>query len=191
VNRTALALGLLALAGAPLPAASPLSPGAALAQAGAAALGEPDTTFLADAIRSGLAEAELARIGAEQASSPDVKAFAERMVADHTGANAKLAALAERHGISAEGTKGTPPLRPDDAAAAKAREIAGMSGAALDQAFMRQMIEDHVKAVELFGREAEAGKDEEVRGLAAATLPTLQEHLQAARAVGGRVGVSG
>jgi putative membrane protein len=190
MRKTVFALGLLALSGATLPTVLPASK--PLAQAtGATALGGPDTTFLPEAIRSGLAEVELGKLGAQKASNAQVKQFAERMVVDHSAANDKLAALAAKHKIEPEGTKGTPPLEPDEQAAAKMREISGLSGAAFDQAFMRQMTEDHEKAIELFDREAKEGEDAEVRGLAAEALPKLREHLAMARRIGPQVGVSG
>ena len=43
----------------------------------------------------GLAEVEFGELAVEKAGAPAVKAFAERMVADHGAANTKLAAIAE------------------------------------------------------------------------------------------------
>jgi putative membrane protein len=190
MRKAASALGLLALLGVAIPSTLPAS--TALAQAtGAAALSEPDTTFLPEAIRAGLAEVELGKLGVQKASNPEVKQFAERMVADHSAANERLSALAAEHKIEVEGTYGTPPLRPDEQAAAKMQEMSRLSGSAFDQAFMRQMIEDHQKAVELFGREAKEGKDKKVTGFVAEVLPKLQEHLAMARRIGPQVGVSG
>jgi putative membrane protein len=190
MRKAAFVLGLWALSGAAFPVVAPVA--TALAQAtGAAALGEPDTTFLPEAIQFGLAEVELGRLGTQKASNPEVKRFAEHMVADHTASNEKLAALAEKHKLEPEGTKGTPPLEPDEQAAAKMREISGLSNAAFDQAFMRQMIEGHEKSVELFDREAKEGKDPEVRGFATEALPALREHLAMARRIASQVGVSG
>ena len=56
---------------------------------------------------------------------------------------------------------------------------------------MRDMIRDHEKAVALFHREAEEGKDERLRQTAQSILPTLEEHLKMAREVGSQVGVKG
>jgi putative membrane protein len=71
------------------------------------------------------------------------------------------------------------------------REAEGLSGAKFDQAYMRNQIQDHVKTVELFQREAKDGKDEELRKLAEQTLPMLQDHLKMARQTGSEVGVRG
>ena len=66
-----------------------------------------------------------------------------------------------------------------------------MSGDSLDKMYIQQMIQDHVKAVALFKDEAKNGKDSELRTLADTTLPSLEEHLKQARAIGGKVGVQG
>jgi putative membrane protein len=153
-------------------------------------LAEPDTTFIAEAIRGGLAEVELGRAGAQKASDSDVKRFAERMVTDHSATNDKLMALAKKHKIEAEGTYGTPPLRPDEQVQAKLQKLETMSGAAFDQAFMSDMTKDHEKAVALFQDEAKNGKDKELQALAAATLPTLNDHLEMARSLAKKVGAT-
>ena len=154
----------------------------------AAAAGEKsparDRSFLTEAARDGRAEVELGRIAAQRASNPEVKQFAERMVKDHEAANQQLVAAAREPKKTKE-----PPA--DEEAQAKMRELQGLSGAKFDQAYMRTMVEDHVKAVDLFQREAKDGKEAEVRKLAETILPTLQEHLKMARQVGSRVGVSG
>jgi putative membrane protein len=71
------------------------------------------------------------------------------------------------------------------------RELQGLSGAEFDQAYTRATVEDPVKAVDLFRREAKDGKEAEVRKLAETILPTLEEHPKMARQVGSRVGVPG
>jgi putative membrane protein len=144
----------------------------------------PDRSFLSEAARDGNAEVELGRIAAEQASSTEVKQFAERMVKDHEAANQKLMALAREPKV-----KEPPP--PDKEAQTRMQELRGMSGAKFDQAYMRHMIEDHVKAVDLFRHEAANGEDTTTRELAGALLPILQEHLQIARQIGSQIGISG
>jgi putative membrane protein len=87
--------------------------------------------------------------------------------------------------------QGELPTKPDAKDQAAMREAEGLSGAKFDQAYMRNQIQDHVKTVELFQREAKDGKDEELRKLAEQTLPMLQDHLKMARQTGSEVGVRG
>jgi putative membrane protein len=171
MRTTAVTLALLALAGTGVRAeeAQPLS--------------GPETQFLAEAIRDGMAEVELGKTAAQKASSPEVKRFAERMVKDHGAANEKLMALAKKHKIEAEGTYGTPPLETPEKEKAEKRDLSKLSGQEFDQAYASDAVEDHQKAVGLFRDAAKNGKDKEVTELAAAMLPTLEEHLKMAQAL--------
>ena len=186
MRKAAFSLALLALAG--MPATASLLGGTAAIAEEAAPLAGPDTQFVAKAIRDGMAEVEMGKAAAEKASHAEVKQFAERMVKDHGEANQKLLELAKKHKIEAEGTYGTPPLRPAEEETAKQHEMSGMSGGQFDRAYMAAMVEDHEKAVSAFADEAKNGKDAEVRDLASALLPALEEHLRMAKSLSGQLG---
>ncbi|HKG20643.1 MAG TPA: DUF4142 domain-containing protein, partial [Blastocatellia bacterium] len=70
-------------------------------------------------------------------------------------------------------------------------KLSGLSGAEFDREYMRQMVKDHSDAVELFQKEASRGKDADLKGFAAKTLPALQEHLRMARELAGKTDGSG
>src|SRR5215475_12924329 len=59
-------------------------------------LTEVDWTFAAQASTGGKHEVELGRIAAQQASNADVKAFANRMVQDHSKAGDELMQITNR-----------------------------------------------------------------------------------------------
>src|SRR3954453_10736618 len=126
---------------------------------------------------------DLGKTAEKKASSPEVKRFAERMVKDHGAANKKLEALAKKHKIEANGTYGTPPLKPDEQAQGEKADLSKMSGKEFDQAYAKEMVQDHEKAVSLFRDEAKNGKDKEVSRLAGSVLPMLEEHLKMAQAL--------
>jgi len=46
---------------------------------------------------------------------------------------------------------------------------------------MRQMVKDHKEAVALFESQSKNGRDDDLKALAAKTLPTLKEHLKMAQ----------
>jgi putative membrane protein len=190
MQKRALALVLFASA-APLPMTFFAAVMARPAIAAEAELAGPDTQFLAKAIISGNNEIELSQVAANKASQAEVKRLAEHMIQDHKAANDKLMKEAEKHKIKPTGTYGTPPLEPDQKAETAKQKLEGLSGAEFDKAYVQRLIQDHTEAVALFQEEAKNGKDNPLRDLAAATLPTLEEHLKQAREVGGRVGVQG
>lgn len=64
-----------------------------------------------------------------------------------------------------------------------AERLGALSGAAFDKAYMDKMVQDHGKTIALFEQQAKGGKDAELKAFAAKTLPTLREHLAAAKTV--------
>jgi putative membrane protein len=175
VRKTTLMLALLAAA-APLPLAS---------AAFAASLDQQDKMFVEEAAHGGVAEVEMGKLAGQKAESAAVKQFGERMVQDHTQANQKLMTAVKGK------MSGELPTKPDAKQQKEMQELQGMSGSKFDQAYMRTMIQDHVKDVEKFQHAAKEAKDPEVKHFAEETLPVLQEHLKMARQVGSDVGVRG
>jgi putative membrane protein len=133
----------------------------------------PDAPFIGSAAMDGLAEVEHGRLALGNASSPQVKRFAQRMINDHQKAGGELKGLASR----AEVTLAT---RLDDQHQATQDDLAQLTGAAFDQAYMAHMVEAHLQAVALFQQEVKNGQDRNVKEWAARILPTLQEHVRLA-----------
>jgi len=136
--------------------------------------GSEDIEFVFDAAKGGLAEVELGKLAAEHAKNEEVKKFAQRMVDDHSKAGDQLKTIAERKGIRL-------PQDVDPKDKALMNRLQKLNGAAFDRAYMQAMVNDHVKDVDAFKKEANGGHDPEVKSFASTTLPTLEEHLQHAR----------
>jgi putative membrane protein len=143
-----------------------------------------DDAFVMKVAKGGMAEVELGKLAAEKASSDAVKRFGQRMVDDHGKANDELKALAQGKNIALPSEIG-----PDEKALHN--RLMKLSGPTFDQAYMKAMVNDHVKDVNEFRMESKSGKDPDVKAWAAKTLPTLEEHLKMARETNGAVGTSG
>ena len=143
-----------------------------------------DEAWVMKVAQGGMAEVELGKLAVEKASADNVKQFGQRMVDDHSKANDELKTLAA-------GKKITLPADMGPQEKALRDRLAKMSGAAFDRAYMKAMVDDHVKDVAAFRMESKSGKDPEVKAWAAKTLPTLEEHLKMAREANGAVGTSG
>lgn len=154
--------------------------GTAAAQSRAASVSAADQQFMTQAAAAGLAEVELSRLAIHRADSDAVKHFGDRMMRDHSAADAELQRLAEQKGVSL-------PQELDATHRAAYDRLSTMSGPEFDQAYMVQMMSDHAEAVRLFQHEAQAGQDPDVRGWAATKLPTLQAHAQAAQQIHSQV----
>jgi len=144
----------------------------------------PDETFVSKVASAGMAEVELGKIAVEKASNPEVKKFAQRMVDDHSKANDELKTLAANKHM-------TLPDGPGPQLKAMQDRLSNASGAAFDRAYMQMMIADHRQALNDFRLAAKAAKDADVKGWAAKTLPTIEEHVKLAQTTNTAVGTSG
>jgi putative membrane protein len=128
----------------------------------------------------GLAYVALGYVAKEMAWNADVKQFADRMVIDHGKANDELKQWAQEK-------KATLPAATDAKRKATRDRLAKLSGDAFDKAYMRDIVMDHQHDVAAFKREAESGKDANLKAWAAKTLPTLQDHLKVAQDTAAKV----
>ena len=160
-----------------------------------------DAEFIKRAAEGGMKEVEFGQLAQTRASDSNVKAFAERMVKDHSASNDELMSLAKKKGVTlppsakmtTDATRNPDPSVPG-AGEPSARGTAGagdplaaLKGAEFDRAYMNQMVGDHEKTVQLFEQESTSGQDAEVKAWAAKKLPTVREHLAQARSIRDRL----
>ena len=132
-----------------------------------------DSRWMMESAQGGMAEVELGNLAKDHASSDAARTFGQHMVDDHSKANDELKALAAQKNV-------TLPSAVDAKDQAMMDKLSAMKGAAFDKAYIRDMIADHKKDIAEFQKEADSGKDPDVKAWAAKTLPTLQDHLKMA-----------
>lgn len=136
-----------------------------------------DRGFVEDQLEDGDAEVRLGRLAQERASNPDVRAFAEMMVRDHSKAGEALKRIAARHNIRMEAAA-------DHGSHHSVHErLSKLAGAEFDREYMDAMVTDHGKAVNALEDKAEDSKNSEVKQWAATTLPTVKQHLERAKMI--------
>jgi putative membrane protein len=145
---------------------------ATFAAAAEDAAAEP-SVFVAKAAQSGMAEVELGRLALLKSRDTAVREYAQRMVTDHSKANAELATIAKTKGLE-------PPKDLDAEHQAQFKALRAKEGAEFDKAYSEHMNMDHSKAVSLF-ESASKSSDADLAGFAKKTLPTLKEHKQLAQ----------
>jgi putative membrane protein len=121
-------------------------------------------------------EVELGQLARTRGASPAVRAFANRIIADHRQAHARLATLERRIGLL---PATSPPPR---------GELAAKFGADFDRQFIADQIQNHQEAIALYEAEARTGHDPRLRRYASETLPMLYRDLQQARAIAAQIG---
>ncbi len=135
-----------------------------------------DEHFTKKAAQGGMAEVELGRLAEQRAANPEVKKFAERMVADHTKANNELKQVAGAKNVTLPET-----LNAKDEATKQ--KLSNLSGDQFDKAYMSDMVTDHTQDVAEFRKESTSAQDTDLKNFVTNTLPTLEDHLKEARQI--------
>ena len=170
--------------GAPSREANPEQPAQQQAQEPQTEQLSSDQRFLAEAAQDGRAEVELGQLAASKASNPAVKRLAEKVVADHTKANQQLESLPEAS--KAMQSASMPPEK-----GSNVDRLSQLSGKEFDRAFVEQVVQDHESAVSRFKEAAASAQSPDVKQFASKNIPTLEQHLQMAKSVQGRLGSTG
>jgi putative membrane protein len=126
--------------------------------------------FVKDALVGGLTEVELGKLAVDKASSDAVKQFGQKMIDDHSKANAELKEIATKEKIDV-------PDSLDSKHQSRVEKLSKLSGADFDKAYIKDQLKDHQQDVREFQQEAKSGTDPDVKSFASKTLPTLEEHL--------------
>jgi putative membrane protein len=137
----------------------------------ASTVSRADRAFLEDAAKSGQQVLVVSRAVAERLTNPDVKRFAEKMIATHSEAHAEVETLAARKAVRWSGEK-----------TKAAEKWADKDADDLDEDYVEAMIDEHEKSVRLFEKAARS-VDADIAAFAVKTLPVLQGHLDRAEAL--------
>src|SRR3954451_4091116 len=105
------------------------------------AVSSGDGDFVQDVAKANMAEVDLSKLALQHASSPDVKTFAQTVVADNTAAGEQLKGVAVQNAIEAPTTMDESHQRLHD-------NLAGKQGLDFDKDYVDAMVDDHQKFVD-------------------------------------------
>jgi len=146
--------------------------GLAMAQdpgtATSSSLSAKDKTFIKKAAKGGMMEVAFGNLAEQNAQSDDVRSFGKRMVTDHGKANDELKSIASKKG-----------------AQLPSKEPSGKWTS--DKAYIDMMVKDHEKDLAEFNEEANSGSDPDVKKFADDTAKVVQEHLDLAKEIQGKL----
>jgi len=127
-----------------------------------------------------VAQSDMLEIQSSQFVAPnadaDTKPFAERMIRDHTQTSNELKELVGSGKVRAE-----LPAMLDAEHQKKLDDLKKLSGRELDRQYDQMQMQAHKEAVDLFGRYAQGGDNNDLKSWAEKTLPHLREHLTMAQ----------
>ena len=120
-------------------------------------------------------EVAAARIALQKAQSSEVKTFAQKMIEDHGGALSKVQAVAQQKGVSL-------PTEPDAMHKDMAAKLEQQTGDAFDKMYMENAgTKDHEMVLSKLKSDAQNIKDPDVKALADAHIPVVEQHLKSAQ----------
>ncbi|MCZ4061592.1 DUF4142 domain-containing protein [Pantoea sp. LMR881] len=148
----------------------------AAGQTGSSArLSAGDEKAVKDMAQANINEIAAAKIALSKAQSSEVKAFAQRMVEDHGAALTKVQAVAQQKGVAL-------PTEPDAKHKAMAANMEKQSGGAFDKMYMENAgTKDHQMVLSKLQSDARNIKDPDVKALADAHTPVVEQHLKSAQ----------
>lgn len=139
-----------------------------------------DLAFINDAAPGGMAEVELGKLALSKAQNAEVKAFAQKMIDDHSKAGDELKQLAAQKKVTLP-----PDVLPKHKEAME--KLSKLTGADFDREYVKAMVEDHEKDVTAFEAVSKTATDADVKAFAAKTLPTLKMHLEMIKGIAGKM----
>lgn len=138
-------------------------------------LSSGDEKALKDMAQANINEIAAARIALSKAQSTEVKTFAQQMVDDHGSALTKVQAVARQKGVAL-------PTEPDAMHKEMAARLEKQSGGAFDKMYMENAgTKDHMMVLSKLKSDSKMIKDPDVKALADAHTPVVEQHLKSAR----------
>lgn len=149
----------------------------ALAQKSAKGPAMSDQKFVDFAAQTDMVEANLGQLADSAASSQQVKDYAQMLVTDHTNDFNTLYGVATQASLTMPTAIDTPSNK------AMIAPFQKVKGAAFDKKYVHEMIAGHTKAIAIYKKEAADAQNPALKAYAEQTLPALQKHLDAAKAL--------
>jgi putative membrane protein len=132
--------------------------------------------FINAAGMSGIEEVRFAQVAETKATDPEVRRFAEKIIADFNPVDQRLAALAESKGTMLASDM-------DGRHQMLYQQFQSLNGPAFDRAYVDGELKDLTTATEIFQTEADSGSDQQVRSFAKQYLPMMLEDVRAISAI--------
>lgn len=150
---------------------------AAVGQTSAATIGSHDTgAFVESATQGNMYEIQAAHIAEQKSKSADVKAFAKKMVVDHTAMANTMKPLITKAGK-------TPATEVGQRLQGMLDNLNAASPQDFDKTYIDQQVAAHEETLTLLKGYAENGEDAGLKAAAAKTVPMVQAHLDRAKTI--------
>lgn len=138
-------------------------------------LSKAEQNMMRDMAYSNISEVAAAKLALEKSQSDQVKAYAQKMIDDHTQAQTELEKLAQAKGV-------TLPTEPDTKHKAAAKAMSALQGEKFDKMYMAQAgNRDHQNTHKLLMKAQKEAKDPDLKAHVAKVMPIVDQHLVMAK----------
>lgn len=144
---------------------------------------DQEQIFLARASEAGLAEIKQSQLALDKSTDPQVKDFAQKMIADHTALADKMKPFADKYSVTPVDA-----VNPDHQA--ELDKLSALSDKAFDKEYIASMEKDHRAALVLFDNERGTSKDKDMQAAANAAYDTVTMHIKMADKIADKLGVT-
>ena len=141
---------------------------------------EVDRDFLIKVATLSHSDLRASELAEKNASNAKVKEFAQKMVKGHNQLNDSLSKLATEQKIAV--VAGT-----EKAAKDTYDRLTKLQGAEFDREYLKAIINDHERYIQMFETQISQGKDAGLTNFAKNALPSARDHLKEARALAAEV----
>jgi putative membrane protein len=133
--------------------------------------------FVTLAATSDMFEIQSSKIALQRSTDAGVKKFAQMMIDAHTKTTAAL------KGLIADQNNLSPPTSLPQDLQSKLDSLGSVSPADFDKTYLDDQVDGHQSTLNVMQRYAKDGDQEPLKQFAAATAPTVQQHLDKAKAL--------
>jgi putative membrane protein len=136
-----------------------------------------DQQFVDFAAQTDMVEANIGQMAENSGSAQGVKDLGQMLVTDHTGDYGQISQVAKTDNLT------VPTAIDAEHNKMMIDPFTKLKGAAFDKKFAAEMVAGHTKAIAIYKKEAADATSPDLKSYAQQTLPTLQKHLDAAKAL--------
>lgn len=138
--------------------------------------------ILAIAQAANLADIQGGKMASTKATNPEVKAFAELMIVDHTALNAEATTVAGKLGVTPNENQHSLMMKKDHEQTAS--HLANLSGAEFDRAYIEHEVKMHQQVLDqLEDQLIPAATNPEMKAVLEKSRDKVAEHLEKAKAL--------
>ncbi|HET9791896.1 MAG TPA: DUF4142 domain-containing protein [Candidatus Angelobacter sp.] len=136
-----------------------------------------DQDFVNFAAQTDMVEANLGQLAQDKASSDQVKEYGQMLATDHTNDFSQLHAAAQQANLT------VPDAIDSEHNKKMIDPFQKLKGSAFDHKYIAEMVAGHTKAIAVYKKEANDAQNDAIKTYAQAALPTLEKHLDEAKAL--------